>query len=282
MTATHLATVDGRRIALKWHKLRRRAGDPPFARANLHAGLAAGAVLEVDLVATADAQFVCLHDRTLDAETMARGPVAALTAAELATVPMRGSDGRARAEPVLSLAELAATVARHLPPGGGDGRIQLDLKERRSTCPVSRERLAGVLGAHASWFTLSGDDWAAVTALAVPGLHLGYDPWDLSERGLPAEAVLKATLHIARGARIVYLHHPFLLAALDQGVDPVAALHAAACRVDAWTVDPDRSDLAGVLHRLAAAGVDQITTNDPCALARTWRTLDPYGGAGPA
>ena len=63
----------GRPIALKWHCLRRSRTDPAFSRANLRAGLAAGAVVEVDLAATADGDLVCLHDLMLDRETTGRG-----------------------------------------------------------------------------------------------------------------------------------------------------------------------------------------------------------------
>jgi hypothetical protein len=42
-------------IILKWHQLRRRREDPGFSRANLAAGLAAGAVVEVaDQITTDD------------------------------------------------------------------------------------------------------------------------------------------------------------------------------------------------------------------------------------
>ena len=44
----------GRRVLLKWHKLRRRAGEPPFDPANLATGLAAGASLEIDVRCLAD------------------------------------------------------------------------------------------------------------------------------------------------------------------------------------------------------------------------------------
>lgn len=271
MTATHLVAADRRRVALKWHKLRQRAGDPAFARANLRAGLAAGAVLEVDLVATADGSFVCLHDRTLDAETTETGPVATRTAAEIGQLRQRANDKKALAEPVLSLAELVAIAGPLLPPGPGDGRIQLDLKEQRETLRVTPGAFAATLDRHASWFTLSGDDWEAVGALAVPGLRLGYDPWTLIERGLPPDEVVRQALATAAPASTIYLHHPFLVAALDGGGNPVAALHAAGRRVDAWTVDPDLPDIGGLLRRLVGAGVDQITTNDPLALERIWR-----------
>ena len=58
-----------RGIRLKWHKLRRRADDPPFHRPNLAAGLAAGASMEVDIQPLADGGFVCLHDWTLETQT---------------------------------------------------------------------------------------------------------------------------------------------------------------------------------------------------------------------
>ena len=65
---THVE-YDGRTVRLKWHKLRRLADDPPFARVNLRAGLAAGASMEVDIRALACGHFVCLHDPELESET---------------------------------------------------------------------------------------------------------------------------------------------------------------------------------------------------------------------
>lgn len=271
MTPTHLVATDGRRVALKWHKLRQRAADPAFSRAGLRAGLAAGASLEVDLVATADAAFVCLHDRTLDAETTGTGPVAGHTTAEIGNLRQRANDGQPLDDPVLSLAELVGIAGPLLPAGPGDGRIQLDLKERLATLRVSPEAFAATLGRQAGWFSLSGDDWAAVERLTVPGLRLGYDPWDLIEQGLAPAEVIRRTLDGAAHASIIYLHYRFLLGCLQAGMDPVASLQAAGRRVDAWTVDPDLPDIADLLRRLVAAGVDQITTNDPLTLERIWR-----------
>jgi hypothetical protein len=65
-TAATEARYGGRTVRLKWHKLRRFADDPPFARRNLRAGLAAGASLEVDIRALACGRFVCLHDPLLE------------------------------------------------------------------------------------------------------------------------------------------------------------------------------------------------------------------------
>ena len=58
-----------------------------------------------------------------------------------------------------------------------------------------------------------------------------------------------------------------MLAALDAGVNLVTAVTVAGAQVDAWTIDADRPDLQDVLRRLMAAGCQQITSNDPQALA---------------
>ncbi|NKE45736.1 glycerophosphodiester phosphodiesterase [Roseomonas frigidaquae] len=50
---------------------------------------------ECDVHLTADGEVVVLHDATLDRTTDRRGPVAALTAAEFATVRVRGAGGEA-------------------------------------------------------------------------------------------------------------------------------------------------------------------------------------------
>ena len=76
---------------LKWHKLRQRRDDTPFLRANLAAGLAGGAAMEVDLSATADGDFVCVHDTTLDRETTGTGLVGDWTRQALAKLPPSSS-----------------------------------------------------------------------------------------------------------------------------------------------------------------------------------------------
>ena len=53
-------------IKIKWHRLRRVAGDVDFTAARLREGLAAGASLEIDLRRHAEKGFVCLHDAMLE------------------------------------------------------------------------------------------------------------------------------------------------------------------------------------------------------------------------
>jgi glycerophosphoryl diester phosphodiesterase len=263
-----------RRIALKWHKLRRRREDPAFSRANLETALAEGAAVEVDLVASADGDFVCLHELTLERETTGRGPVARHRSATVLALRQRDNAGALLDSPVLGFAELVQAVRLNRPPGQPDGRIQLDLKEPLAgiTAEVAR-RFAEQLRDLHGWFTLSGPSWPAIERLAAaaPGLATGFDPEDAIEGGMAAHEVPAHLLETASSARIYYLEHRFVLDSLAQGYNPIAPLRAAGKRVDCWTLDADHDRVVEKLEALIAAGADQITTNDPERLAQLWR-----------
>jgi glycerophosphoryl diester phosphodiesterase len=266
--------ADGRQVLLKWHCLRRRAADPAFARANLLAGLATGAALEVDLVATADGAFVCLHDLTLDAETTGSGPVVAQPAAAVLALRQRDPTGWVLASTVLGFEELTRLVRACPPPGPPDGRIQLDLKEGADgITPAVERRFAAALEDIGAWFTLSGESWPAVARLAalVPDLVTGFDPDEAIGQGLAGAAVARHALATAPEAAIYYLRYGFVLACLARGCNPLAPLRAAGKRIDCWTIDADEPDLVAKLKALIAAGADQITTNEPERLARRWQ-----------
>lgn len=258
---------------LKWHMLRRRRSDPPFLRANLVAGLAAGAALEVDLVATTDGDFVCLHELTLDAETTGSGPAALATRAEILRLRQRGPDGGILDAPPLFLDQVVAAVNRLHRPSGG--LVQLDIKETSSRYDDRLVgRLADALGGAAPRFVAGGCDWDVIARLrdAIPGLVAGYDPLDLYAERPPqnaaeCEALAKTALRIAPDAGIYYLEARLVLGALGAGVNLVERFTANGAQVDAWTVDADRPNLRDDLDRLIAAGVHQITTNDPDELA---------------
>src|SRR5690606_15136698 len=103
-----IALAAGERlVALEWHRLRRRREDPVFARANLKPGLAAGAALEVDLVATADGDLVCLHELPLDEETTGHGPVAVQPSAAVLALRQRDAPARPPGAPARGLAPMA-------------------------------------------------------------------------------------------------------------------------------------------------------------------------------
>jgi glycerophosphoryl diester phosphodiesterase len=273
--APAIALEAGRRlVTLKWHKLRRRREDPAFSRANLETALAAGAVVEVDLVATADGDLVCLHDLTLDGETTGEGLVAAQPSAAVLALRQRDAAGQPTDSRVLSLGEIVEMLRSNPPAGRPDGRIQLDLKEPLAgITPEVCRRFAGALGDLGGWFTLSGPSWPAVERLAaaVPGLATGFDPEDAIEAGMASHEVPGHLLDTAPSARIFYLEHGFVLQSLAQGQNPIAPLCAAGKRVDCWTLDADHDRVVAKLEALIAAGADQITTNDPERLAHLWR-----------
>ncbi len=181
-----------RPITLKWHKLRRRREDPALSRANLEAGLGAGAVLEVDLVATADSDLVCLHELRLEDETTGRGVVAAQSSDSVLSFRQRDNAGRSLHSRVLSLGQIVEMLGANPPAGRPDGRVQLDLKQPPAgiTLEVCR-RFAATLGDRGGWCTLSGPSWPAIQRLAaaVPGLATGFDPEDAIEAGMAPDEV---------------------------------------------------------------------------------------------
>ena len=261
----------GSDIRLKWHMLRRERRDAPHLRANLAAGLAAGAALEVDLRLLADGRFACLHDETLEAETSGAGPVADVTSSALAALRVRDAAGGLLDEPPLTLAEVAGAVA----DGGGAGTVQLDLMEGAATItPAVAAIFSAEVAPAADRFVLSGDDAGAVRRLgaAAEGIGLGIDPsyWkDWSATPSLAESCDEA-LAALPGVSIVYLRRELIAAGRDRGDDPVAHLHARGVEVDCWTIDADAPDAPYWLGLAANAGVDQITTNTPGGLAHIW------------
>ncbi|HET6520211.1 MAG TPA: glycerophosphodiester phosphodiesterase family protein, partial [Geminicoccaceae bacterium] len=268
----------GRRIALKWHMLRREPSDPAHWRPNLALALERGATAEIDLVFSADGEGVCLHDLTLDRETTGRGPARARSAEELRALRQRGRDNAPTGKPPLLLREVVA-AARAAPVPPAPGSIQIDLKEPHAALnPVARRRFAETLGDAAGWFTLAGCEWPAVTALAAaaPGVRLGFDPLDFHEHAPPEtpdgfRALAALTLATAPEASILYLEADLVLRGLAHGINVLEPLRAAGKDVDCWTVDPDRPHLIRDLEALFEAGANQITTNAPEAIEALWR-----------
>lgn len=264
-------------LRFKWHRLKRRRSDAPFLRANLEAGLEAGAPLEVDLRATSDGHWVCLHDATLERETSGSGPVAEQPRAALERLRQRAEDGTLLADPPLFLDELAAAVRRA--PAPPAGLVQLDVKE-----PLERldrgllEGFARALEGIAPAFTAGGCEAGLIEALAAaaPGIARGYDPLlAYEEAGLPTDAagfraLGEATFAAMPDAAIFYLEARLVLAAARVGVCLPAIVRRGGALVDAWTVDADRPDLLGLLEELARLGCGQVTSNDPLALRALW------------
>lgn len=267
----------GRAVRLKWHQLRRSGADPAHQRDNLRLGIARGASLEVDIVATRDGHFVCLHDDELACETTGQGPVQAQDRAAVERLRQCNRDGRALASPPLFLDEVVAALASV--PADWRGCLQLDLKQPLDLLDLPIvERFTALVAPVARHLMLGGTQWRAVTRLgrAVPGLRLGFDPLDIHEAAPPASAAEFRALGAymlahAPGAAIFYLHIPLVLRALELGVDLVATAKTQGAEVDAWRLEPEDDQAAATLARLIEAGVDQITTDSPEALAELWR-----------
>lgn len=259
----------GRRTLLKWHRARRRAGDPAFTGRRILEGMAAGASLEVDLVLHADDGFAVLHDLELDRATTGHGPVRAATAASLRGLRLRDEAGAPLADPPMLLEDLARLIAR---AGAGPGTLlQLDYKEDAAALtPGAVATFAAALRDIAPSCILSSGDAAAVRRLAagVPGLRIGHDPCHMGaierlEASRAYPGFVAGALAEAPEAELFYLDHQLILFAAADGFDLVAAFHAAGRRVDAYTLQSTDPASLATAERLLALAVDQITTDDP-------------------
>jgi glycerophosphoryl diester phosphodiesterase len=268
---------DGRRVRLKWHQLRRASADPPHDRANLRLGIDRGASLEVDIVATRDGHFACLHDSELASETNGRGQVHERDRSDVERLRQCGNDGRPLASPPLFLDEVVATLTRA--PADWPGRLQLDLKQPLHLLSAALvERFATLVEPLARHLMLGGTEWRAVVRLGrgVPGLRLGFDPLAIHEAAPPQsvaefEALGAYALAHAPEAAIFYLHIPTVLLGLGLGVDLIAMAKARGAEVDVWRLEPEDEQALARLAQLVEAGVDQITTDSPEALERLWQ-----------
>jgi glycerophosphoryl diester phosphodiesterase len=137
--------------------------------------LAAGAaVVEVDITALADRDYLLVHERLLESETSGRGLVAECTLehARLLTIGGRGYSS-AYAVPLLS------DVVRLISAHPGASHLQLDFKnEEPFTSDEPLRRLLGLIEPLGSRVLVStGADWQLrrLRRLA-PRLALGFDP----------------------------------------------------------------------------------------------------------
>jgi glycerophosphoryl diester phosphodiesterase len=262
---------NGRHVLLKWHKLRRKPDDPPFAPDNLKAGVALGASLEVDIRLLADDTWICLHDAVLDNETNGVGPVGAIDSEVARQLRIAKTD---YAPPFL------ADVAAQLRAAGPGVCLQLDLKE--GVGAISSRAIAtfeAVVAPFARHCLLSGDDWEAVQKLGrrIIDLRLGFDPYELAaarrlERRRDVEDFLSEVVAFAPTASAFYLYHGFVITALAVGCNPIEVLKASGAIVDAWTLDRDTPNIDEILAKCIEAGADQITTNDSLDIAKIWRS----------
>jgi len=286
-------------VLLVYHAAAAGGRYAPSSLAGLEACAAAGArAVEIDVQALAGDDLAMLHDPLLERATTGCGPVGRHTPAEVAGLRLLVG-GQPSAEPVGLLSRAVAPLQGQQAPA----ELQLDLKAH-PTALLTEERLRTLarlvqpLGGRVRVSSVA--DWALHRLLALaPGLALGFDPLlyldlrddDIGQAppyrcgaygyrddhplaavrwGAPGEYLAEraATLwQQAPPAGVWYIRGSVLARALDDGFDWIAFLHARGVQVAAWTLDPHRPGDVALAQRLAAAGVDRITTDDPPAMA---------------
>ncbi len=266
-------TREGHRTFFKWHRGRRMASDPVFTGRRIIEGMKLGASVEVDLVIHADDGMAVLHNLSLERETTGSGLVRETSAETLRGLHLRDNDGQPIDDKVMLLEDLAALIARD--GAHPEGLLQLDYKEDAAALnPRVIANFAAALGPVAQHFILSSGDAEAVRLLSenVPGLRIGYDPCHkgalerLMETRDYAAFVADAVAASAK-SELDYLEYRLVLEADRDGFDIVAAFQAHGRRIDAYTVRRADDEGLAVVRRLLELKVDQITTDDPEALA---------------
>ncbi len=267
-------TRAGHGTFLKWHRGRRRAGDPVFTGRRILEGMALGASVEVDLVVHGGGGFAVLHDHAdISRETTGSGPARSHDAASLRALHLRGNDGAPIADHVMLFEDLCALLAQ-TPPAPG-ALLQLDFKEQQG--PLDDPTVAAFAAAVApvaANMILSSGEVASVRRLsaATPRLRVGHDPChqgalERLRQSRGVAGVGATALAAAPAAEMIYLAFPLVLAAADAGFDLVAAFHAAGRRIDAYTIQRTDAESLAIVERLLALRVDQITTDDAEGLA---------------
>ncbi len=267
--------------------------------------LAAGAqVIEVDVTALADSDYLLVHDSLLESETTGHGPVGACSVAQARELLFTRA-GRPTPFRVPLLSEVVETLLSH----GGSTRLQLDLKNvvpfptdeplrrlvelirplgERVSVSTNADWQLRRLRALAPWLDLGLDihfylDWHAsgesVDPRAYPRRCGAYGYWD--DHPLATQRFWTTAEYLADrcgmlvglvpGVRTFYVSHVLLARSLDDGFNWADALHDAGIKLDAWTLDTNDPAAMVNARRLLGAGVDQFTTNTPREL-RAWLT----------
>jgi glycerophosphoryl diester phosphodiesterase len=208
--------------------------------------------LEFDVHLTADGEVVVIHDATLDRTSTGRGPVRAMTLAQIKNVRLVDRAGVPTQDGVPTLAEVLdlarATPMLVLP------EIKLDLA--RSPYPDIEPRVVALLRARGLLGRASVQSFDEGTLRRVRALEPAVRTMLLVSRvrmaahsGSAADAVGWA---VDVGAADLGIDYRLIDAKL------VAAARAAGVRVAAWTVNADDD-----LRRMSALGVDLVMSDRP-------------------
>ena len=272
------------------------AASPPALRACLEAG---ARVAEVDISLLADGEFALLHGPMLERETTGEGPIAAATSEQVRALHYIRQD-QPTGVPVGLLPDAIALLEQY----PRTMELQLDLKPDLYLSDAVLARLIEGLQAIKDRVRVSSpSDWALRKLHALDAeLPLGFDPllyiepdygadsdptmppfrrgaygfWD--DHPLSTRRWGSAAAYLAARAEALWIQAPpgaiwyidatLLGQALDAGFDWIAHLHRLGAEVDAWTLDAHKPERVALANRLAAAGIDRVTTNNAPALSQ--------------
>lgn len=261
---------------LKWHRLRRRMGDPLFSAQTMAGGFALGASMELDLRVRADGGFVVLHDADLDRETDGHGTIRAMTGANLASLSYR--DG---VRPVILSEDLAECMIAAHPKA----LIQFDMKDNYAAIGrAGIDHLVRHFSNTSAQIIVSADCPVLITEIRrhLPMLQRGIDPTDrlvdcYHTAGIGAvEAALLAELRGPTEPDTIYLAWELILRAHAGGLDMLTLCQAEGRLVDAWTFTPGAPEHgltareAADFAALMALGPDQVTTDESLIIEAHW------------
>lgn len=264
----------------------------PFGSlANLELSLKAGVPrIEVDVFPLKDGDFAMLHDPNLSQFSQVSGSALELTTGQMQAIRYKGST-----EFLGTLSQAVVLLEKY----AVQDFLQLDLKPYTPLTMTSLQRLVQLIQPVQDRIMVSSiADWAVrIIQRISPTLRLGFDPLlylDLveeepREEGIPPfrvgaygylddhplaarkwgsltqyfEARAEALIHQVPQGTTWFINARLLEESLQAGFDWIEFLHKNGNKVDAWTLDLDREDLA---KKLAQIGVDYITSNQFVAM----------------
>ena len=250
---------------------------------------------EIDVRALRDGEFVVFHDDRFDRVTDARGLVQDATAVE-AMRPLY-KDGT---HPLLFREAIELIAANEYPR-----RIELDLKDLAPYTSAQAEALVravqplkerGHFSCPADWNLrrlLAVDPTLSVSLnphcyidteldedVRLPMGAYGYrDAHPLARERLSTTAEylrdrLGGIMRLVPGVSEAHVRVGMFERILDDGVADVAEIfHSLGMKLDVWTLDAGTPGWRERLARIAAAGVDIVTTNTPRELATAARSF---------
>ncbi|HEY8786228.1 MAG TPA: glycerophosphodiester phosphodiesterase family protein [Candidatus Limnocylindria bacterium] len=250
---------------------------------------------EIDVRVVRDGEFVVLHDDRFDRVTDASGLVREATAIE--ATRSRFKDG---SHPLLFSEAIELIAANEYPR-----RIELDLKDLAPYTRSQAEALARAVQPlkERGHFSCPAD-WNLRRLLAVdPTLLVSLNPHCYIDSELDEDVRLPmgaygyrdahplarervsttadylrdrfgGIMRLVPGLSEAHLRVGMLERILDDGVADIAEIfHSLGMKLDAWTLDAGTPRWQERLARIAAAGVDIVTTNTPIPLATAGRGI---------